>query len=130
MLTIADVNYRAVYGEFLRGVRDDLGLSLRAVAQSVGMDPGNYSRIETGVKPPPGAAILASIGEALGITPGTARHREMMRAAAVSRGEIPMTLLESQDTLPALVSLFELLEESPEDRREFAAWVESRRLDE
>lgn len=53
------------FGAAVRRLREDRGLSLRALAKAALIDPGHLSRIEQGTRPAPAAAGVKKLDEAL-----------------------------------------------------------------
>jgi transcriptional regulator with XRE-family HTH domain len=90
------------FGEFVRARRAKIGLGLRTAAIAVGIDPGNWSRFERGVKPPPQERrTLAAIAHVLELGPADAET--LCDLAALAAGQIP------PDTPRAIVALLPLL---------------------
>jgi transcriptional regulator with XRE-family HTH domain len=57
------------FGGILKGIRELRGQSVRHAAKLAAMDPGNYSRLETGYTPPPATkAGVLSMARRLAIT--------------------------------------------------------------
>ena len=78
------------FGVWLRERRGEIGLGLRSFAQQTRLDPGNLSKYERGVLPPPqDAETLRRIAKALKLKEGGTAYREFMDVAAVSAGRIP-----------------------------------------
>lgn len=91
---------RKKFGEFVRGKRTSLGLSLREFGRRNGLDPGNLSKIERGVAPPPvREGVLNAYAKALRIPMGSQEWREFHELAAAETGRFPTDL--QQSTLPA-----------------------------
>jgi transcriptional regulator with XRE-family HTH domain len=64
-------------GEFIRRIRKEKNLGLRATAREVGITAGYLSRIETGAEPyPPGEEVIRKLAVALGLD-----FDELMRIA-------------------------------------------------
>jgi len=104
------------FGEFLKSRRAERRVTLRAFSEAVGMDPANYSKIERGVlAPPKEAARLEPFRRALDISADSEDHREMMRLAALGRGEIPAAVLSNEAVAAKLPLLFRTLEGNPVD---------------
>ena len=60
------------FGAFFRAKRKALGLTLREFCRRNGFDPGNVSRLERGLVPPPQARqLLESYAKALKLESGT-----------------------------------------------------------
>ncbi len=53
-----------LFGAFVRTTRKALGLNLREFCRRNGFDPGNISRLERGLTPPPqGSGSTGSVGQ-------------------------------------------------------------------
>jgi len=81
----------ATFGEYLREHRLKAGFGLRAFAEVIEMQPSNLSNIEHGrIRPPQDAAMLARIGEMLGMPEGS-EERERLHDLAVAhkKGALP-----------------------------------------
>jgi len=95
------------FGEWLKSLRAEKKLTLRSFAVKAGIDPGNLSRYERGVLPPPqDEAVLERIGNALGLRQGSADWREMVSLAAVGAGRIPPDIASDPELIQALPILF------------------------
>ncbi len=57
------------FGQYLRQLRESRGLTLRGLAESVGIEPGYLSRIERDDVPPPSEEKLRPLALALGQDP-------------------------------------------------------------
>ena len=74
------------FGTFVRTTRKALGLNLRAFCRRNGFDPGNISRLERGISPPPQAQqMLEALAKALKLKPGTYRWEQFIKLATVSQ---------------------------------------------
>lgn len=104
------------FGEFVKSRRMARRITLRAFSERVGYDPANYSRTERDLTPPPASsARLAAFARELGIAEGSDDYREMVRLAALGRGQIPPAALTDEAVLAKLPVLFRTLEGGPID---------------
>ena len=95
------------FGEWLKSRRAQRKLTLRVFAQKAGIDPGNLSRYERGLIPPPqDEAVLERVGHALGLSPGSREWKEMVDLAAVGAGRLPPDVANDPELLKALPVLF------------------------
>ncbi|WP_189223699.1 helix-turn-helix domain-containing protein [Saccharothrix coeruleofusca] len=96
-------------GTKLRGVREESGLSQRALARKLGVDSGTMSRAESGERPPD-AELTAAILGALGVT--GARRDEIMALArddvAAGSAWLAIGLPEQRVQLDALLQMEQL----------------------
>jgi transcriptional regulator with XRE-family HTH domain len=104
----------AAFGKLLKKLRMERGLTLREFCQTNGIDPGNYSRLERGLFPPPQKQeLLAKYATALGLKRGSDEWLEFFDLAATSRGQIPSDLLSDDAVVEKLPVLFRTLRGSP-----------------
>ena len=95
------------FGPWVRERRAKIGLTLRRFAQHSRLDPGNLSRYERGVVPPPQEPeTLERIATALNLQKETADYREFMDLAHASAGRIPPDLIANPDILAKMPLLF------------------------
>ncbi len=99
------------FGEYIKELRLEQRVSLRAFAESIGSDPGNYSKIERGkMAPPADAAKLDIYRKALCLDANDLRWREAVRLASIHRGEVPPRILNDEQLVGKLPALFRTLE--------------------
>jgi transcriptional regulator with XRE-family HTH domain len=102
---------KAAFGEYIKKLRQERRLTLRAFCEAVGMDPGNYSKQERGLLlPPQDEEKLAVYERALGLEADSEQARELRRRAALGRGEVPAAVLNNQEIAGKLPALFRTLE--------------------
>ena len=98
------------FGSFFRASRKALGLTLREFCRRSGFDPGNVSRLERGLVPPPqGRQILESYAKALKLESGTGAWDTFFELAAAEAGRIPADVLENQQASHHLPAVFRQL---------------------
>ena len=104
------------FGEYVKQLRLNRRITLRAFAEAVNMDPGNYSKIERSrLDPPRDGSKLDQFRKALGLDPDSEEWRELRRLAAIDRGELPPRILSDQQLMGKLPALFRRLEGEPVD---------------
>ena len=104
----------SLFGTWVKGLRQARGLTLRAFCEKAGLDPGNVSRMERGLLPPPAdEARLAEYARALGIEPETPHWRDFFDRASLARGEVPPDLLRDEEVAAKLPLLFRTLRGEP-----------------
>lgn len=102
------------FGNLLKQLRKATGATLRDFCLSNGFDPGNYSRMERGLFPPPQRSdLLDKYALALGLTRGSDGWVQFFDVAAASRGSLPEDLLSDEELLGKLPVLFRTLRGSP-----------------
>ena len=96
------------FGAFFRQRRRALKLGLREFCRLNGFDPGNVSRIERGLAPPPVAEhVLQAYAESLKFD--SDERNRFFDLAAAETGRIPPELLEDKHTVDSLPRVFERL---------------------
>ena len=98
------------FGEFFKQRRIALRKTLRQFCRENELDPGNISRLERGLLPPPqGREILESYAKLLKLRKGSDDWYMFFDLAAAETGRIPQELLEDKDVLEKLPILFRTL---------------------
>lgn len=100
----------AKFGEFFREMRARAGLSLREFCLGHGFDPGNVSKLERGLLPPPESrGKLEEYAKALRIKKGSEDWYTFFDLAATERGRIPQDILSEKEIVSKLPVLFRTL---------------------
>lgn len=98
------------FGEFFKAKRQALGLTLREFCLKHKLDPGNMSRLERGLLlPPQDRSRLERYAKCLGLKRGNGDWDTFFDLAAVSKGRIPMELMEDEDLVAKLPLIFRVL---------------------
>jgi len=98
------------FGGLVKSLRQARGLTLRAFCQQQGFDPGNVSRLERGLVPPPhDDEKLAQYAAALGLSADSPKWQVFFDRAAAARGELPKDLLADEEVVEKLPLLFRTL---------------------
>lgn len=111
---------RKEFGQYLRELREERGISARSFAKLIQMDASNFSKIERGEVPPPSDAILGRFAEALGISVVVdERWYGLKYRADVCRGELPDDVMKD-DAIAGLLPAFfaHIRKEKPKDLEE------------
>ena len=104
------MKYQSAFGKFFKARRQALGLTLREFCFKHKLDPGNISRLERGLLPPPrDGNRLAEYAQCLGLKKGNGAWRAFFDLAAVSKGRIPAELMEDEDLVAKLPWIFRAL---------------------
>jgi transcriptional regulator with XRE-family HTH domain len=102
------------FGNLLKRLRAVRGLTLRDFCQQNRLDPGNYSRLERGLYPPPqNHEILERYARCFGLVPGSDDWLEFFDAAAAENGRIPDDLMSDRELVEKLPVLFRTLRGQP-----------------
>ena len=100
----------ASFGEFFKAKRQALGLALREFCLKHKLDPGNLSRLERGVLPPPqDRKLLEQYAERLEIKSGSADWYTFFDLAAAAKGRLPDDLLQDEEVVAKLPLVFRTL---------------------
>ena len=87
-----------------------LGVTLREFCRRNGFDPGNVSRLERGLMPPPQTRqLLESYAKALKLESGTLAWDRFFELASTEAGRIPADVLENERDSHKLPVLFRQL---------------------
>jgi len=104
----------ASFGAFFKALRIKRGETLRLFCEKHGFDPGNISKLERGLLPPPQSrAKLEEYARALGLEEGSDDWYEFLDLAAIARGQIPRALLNDREILRRLPLVFRTLQGQP-----------------
>lgn len=102
------------FGNMLKRLRAQQGITLREFCHQNGFDPGNYSRLERGIFPAPQREdLLKKYAVALGLKRGSDEWLEFFDVAAAARGQLPKDLVADEEVLGKLPVLFRTLRGNP-----------------
>ena len=98
------------FGEFLKAKRQTLGLTLREFCLKHKLDPGNLSRLERGLLPPPqDRDRLEEYACYLGLKQGSDDWYHFFDLAAAAKGRIPEELMADKEVVEKLPLVFRTL---------------------
>ena len=98
------------FGKLMKSLRRKSGKTMRDFCLENKLDPGNYSRLERGMFPPPQREdLLEKYAIALGLARGSEDWLEFFDVAAACRGELPHDLSNDERLLEKLPVLFRTL---------------------
>jgi len=101
------VKMGALFGDRFKKRRLKIGKTLRQFCLENGLDPGNISKIERGILPPPQSREkLAHYAKCLGIVEGSDEWLEFFDIARTDTGRIPDELLADKNILAKLPLVF------------------------
>ena len=101
---------RGAFGEFFKAKRMALGLTLREFCLKHKLDPGNMSRMERGLLPPPQSRErLEQYAKSLELKQGSDDWYALFDLAAAAKGRIPDELLEDKELVSKLPLVFRTL---------------------
>jgi len=104
------------FAEAAKGHRLAAGLSLRKFCLLFEFEPGNLSKIERGLMPPPKRAGLEIYASALGLVDDDVRQ-EFFDLAAAAKGEFPEDLRD-EELVRQLPALFRAIRGDPPNDQE------------
>jgi transcriptional regulator with XRE-family HTH domain len=114
-----------VFGPLLKELRKQKRITLREFCKRANADPGNVSRIERGIWPPPqDGAILERYAHALGIKEGTDEWYRFFDSAAVDCGIVPRDIMDDDEVVKMLPVFFRTLRGTKPTEAEMRALVE------
>jgi len=99
----------SLFGEFFKKKRIELDKTLRQFCLENGLDPGNISKIERGILPPPQTEKLEHYAKCLKIKKGSDDWYEFFDLAHASAGRIPDEILSDEEVLSKLPLVFRTL---------------------
>ncbi len=98
------------FGSFFKELRQNRGKTLRRFCLDNGFDPGNISKMERGLLPPPGSeAKLKEYAKALKIRRGSEAWYQFFDLARTATGRIPPEVMRNRDVAARLPLLFRTL---------------------
>lgn len=113
------------FGEYFRELRARLNMPLRQFCIANGYDPGNISKLERGLLPPPTAEEkLRDYARALKVKKGSDEWITFFDLAAVARREIPEDIMADEDLVKRLPLVFRTLRGQKVDEKNLDALVD------
>jgi len=95
------------FGQFFKKMREKRGLSLRQFCVKNNVDPGNISRLERSLMPPPQSREkLEQYASFLRIRRGSPEWYEFFDLAAANSGKIPADILSDENLMKKLPLVF------------------------
>jgi len=101
------VNAKIIFGEFFKAKRIEKGMTLRGFCKKFGLDPGNISKMERGLLPPPASREkLEMFARHLGLKKGSDDWIEFFDLASSCRGQLPEDLVNDAQVVKRLPLIF------------------------
>ena len=95
------------FGQFFKKMREKRGLSLRQFCVKNKVDPGNISKLERSLMPPPQSREkLEQYASFLRIRQGSPEWYEFFDLAAANSGKIPADILSDENLMKRLPLVF------------------------
>ena len=100
----------SAFGEFFKAKRQAQGQTLREFCLKHKLDPGNLSRLERGLLPPPqDRDRLEEYAKYLGLKSGSDDWYTFFDLAAAAKGRIPQEIMEDKEVAAKLPLVFRTL---------------------
>lgn len=104
------MNLLSFFGQFFKKMRQLTGLTLRQFCLEHGLDPGNISKMERGLAPPPSSREkLEKYANALQIKESSDNWYEFFDLAAACSGKIPPDVMSDTQLVEKLPLVFRTL---------------------
>ncbi|MBI2116108.1 MAG: helix-turn-helix transcriptional regulator [candidate division NC10 bacterium] len=101
---------KSPFGSLFKELRIRQKVTLRQFCEGHGYDPGNISKLERGLLPPPESKEkLTEYAKALKIRRGSDAWYQFFDLARASRGKLPPEILRKRDVVARLPLLFRTL---------------------
>jgi transcriptional regulator with XRE-family HTH domain len=114
------------FGNFFKQRRRERGITLREFCRINGFDPGNISKLERGLLPPPSAKEKRlQYANALGIKEGTDDWLTFCDLATTSAGKIPGDIVSDEEVMNALPVLFRTIRRKSLDEKDLKKLIDS-----
>lgn len=95
------------FGQFIKQMRLDKGITAREASSAAGMLPSNFSKLEHGaLNPPKDSAKQKELANAIGIDPNSDQAAEFFDLAARANDSVPVDIAEiisEDDAMPLLL---------------------------
>jgi len=99
-----------LFGSYFKELRKKQGKTLREYCLENGFDPGNISKMERGLMPPPSSREkLEAHAQCLGVVKGSSDWYEFFDLAAASTGKIPVDVMTDESLVSKLPMVFRTL---------------------
>ena len=100
-----EMSFRS-FGQFIKQLRRNQGVSLRRFCEIYGLDPGNQSKMERDLKAPPiSPEHRTQLAQRLGLSPDSEEWQTFFDLADIASGRVPRELLDD----PVLASKLPLV---------------------
>lgn len=118
------MSQQTAFGEFLKNLRINCGLTLRDVCSKTNYDFSNWSKIERGVlSPPNNEEVLKKWANVLGLG-SVEKIEEFVELAQVSQGIIPESVMSSRNVMELLPAFFRTLRNAKPTKEEINKLIE------
>lgn len=120
--------HNAVFGSLMKRLRTQKRITLREFCKRANADPGNISRMERGVWPPPqDRDILERYAKALDIKEASDDWYRFFDSAAADCGIVPKDIMDEEELVKALPVLFRTIRRTKPTEEDLNRLVEKLR---
>jgi transcriptional regulator with XRE-family HTH domain len=114
------------FGAFFRKKRHETGLTLREFCIKHDLDPGNMSKLERGILPPPrDEEKKRKYAKALGIREGTDDWYTFFDLAAACAGSLPNDIAANEEIIRALPAFFRVVRTAEDSEKVLERLIEA-----
>jgi len=118
--------FAKTFGNFFKQKRIAKSLTLREFCRIHGFDPGNISKIERGLFPPPQSReLLLKYAAALGIKEGSEEWLTFCDLAVTSAGKLPPDIVTNEEVMNALPVLFRTVRDKNLDEEDMEKLIKA-----
>lgn len=115
---MGETEYCTEFGKLFKKHRKRTGLTLRAFCRKHGLDNGNISKLERGLRRPPTGKTLDKYAKCLGLTPDSDEWYELHDVAAACAGEVPERIMSDEELVKKLPVVFRTFGRSRPSKKE------------
>jgi transcriptional regulator with XRE-family HTH domain len=103
----SNMKVRPLFGDYFKQKRIEKGFTLREFCRTFHLDPGNISKLERGMLPPPESKEkMEEYASYLGLKRGADDWYQFFDLAAASKGIIPREFLDDEELVRSLPIIF------------------------
>ena len=96
-----------IFGEMLKNLRIERGLTLRKTAELADYDPSNWSKVERGkLSPPSDEEVLKKWAKILGLSIKSDKIQEFIDRAIIAQGIIPQDIMSQKNAVKYMPAFF------------------------
>lgn len=116
------------FGQKLKSLRIEGGLTLREYCRILDKDVGNLSKLERGLLPPPkNEDSVIEFCQVLGFGPDSEEARELIALAAAETGVIPKSLMNDEELIEKLPIFFRTVDGKKLEREKLLKFLDKLR---
>ncbi len=111
------------FGDYLKYLRAQKGMTLRGFCRAINKDPGNISKIERGLLPPPKEETIRQFAKALGLKENSKDFQELLNLGSLEAGRIPESILDDAEIMDKLPIFFRTATGSKLDKEKLESFL-------